>query len=210
MAFAFLVSESKESGGTVTTDAMDTTGATLLVAAISTASTLTSFVDSQNNIWFFTDRQLSGSEASRLAFCFNPTTSAAHTFTCVGSFASIAVAAFSGAAGKVVQVSGGASASNVNLNVASLTPPANDALIVTSFCCGTTHTQSINGGFTIAEQVGGTAGERVALAYLIQTTAAAAAPTWTSSGANSASAKMMVIPLDTGGGGGSTEHAAAF
>ncbi len=135
---------------------------------------------------------------SWLFVCFAPITNASHTFTFTCSLPSLAVAAFSGACSTVDKVSAGAvTASGTSLSPTSITPSQDNALIVTGICNNTNVTDSINAGFTITDQIGGTVAQHTALAYLIQTSVAAAAPTWSFASAAGASS-MMALPLSGG------------
>jgi hypothetical protein len=201
--FALLGHTAKEgAAGTVTTNPLDTTGATLLVAVCSTSG-LTTFTDNQSNVWMRAQSTaISSFQHTDMFVCVNPITNASHTFTMTGGFPSICVLAFSGAPGAVETYATATSSSSTSLGTGSITPAQANTLLVTGMCGPQVRGLSIDGGFTISDQVGGNTGQLSGAAYLIQTTVAAAAPTWTLSGSDTCSAMMMAIQLSGGGGGG--------
>lgn len=175
-------------GGTdVTTGAIDTTGASLIVVAIGSHTTVPSFTDSASNTWTLLAPGLSQNN-NRLAlfYCLNPTISATHTFTTTlgGSTAtpSIAVASFSnvGGLGGITNDSIVA-ASGATLTLPTATPSRNNTLVVSalSFDAAAT-TIAIDSGFTITDQVNFSTGNHtgVALAFLLQGAQAALTPQW--------------------------------
>lgn len=214
MAFAFLTSVSKQatgSGGTGNTTAIDTTGATLLVAAsgflgTGTSSTnLPTIADNQNNLWIpYVLKNGSGFNTSCVVIylCFNPTTNASHTFSMSQGFCSIAVAAFSGADVNFPFGTFNVNQTNTVTSIApgSITPPTDNCLVLAALGYRQTTAVSIDGGFTIAEQKAFISGQSigVTLAYLIQTNAAGANPTFSWSGSSSvASAGIVCVRQST-------------
>ena len=173
------------SSSTVTTGAIDTTGATLIVLVVaqyflSVGSNPPMLTDSAGNTWpyetFYTD---SVNPALCLAYCNAPVTSTTHTFTNTEAYPSLAVAAFSGTAlGAPPEFAVGSGAGG---QPGSSAPNSNGALIVTGVTSNdNTHTYAVDSGFTITDGVAGVpaASVDVGLAYLVQTTAAAVNPTW--------------------------------
>lgn len=203
MAYSLINHTAKEgSSVTVTTNAIDTTGATLIVVVLATgAQALVSITDTGNNLWYYNDHFQQSTQDIAFAFCVNPVTNASHTFTLTQAFPSVAVLVFSGnAAGSEKTTASGANSTTVTPG--SITPAEDDALLIAGFCGGAATTQSISGGFTISDQIGGSSGQRVAAAYLIQTSKTAANPTWTNSASANISAMLGSFPLQTSGGGG--------
>lgn len=203
MAFALLTHTQKDAASSPTTStAIDTTGATLIVLAVATSQVGITVTDSQSNKWFgIQPVTASGTQNFTFFFCVNPTTNASHTFTLsAGNFPSFCVAAFSGSVGAFTPITTNAVNASTML-MPSITPSLDNALIVTGLCGPNPDTESINGSFTITDQGGGTNGQRVALAYLIQTSAAAAAPTWTNSASRQLAGQMVVINLQAAAGG---------
>lgn len=173
------------------TPAINTTGATIIVIAVSSFEASTDQSAPIDNL-FNTYTQLTLYQNTltgvRFYYCQSPTTGAAHTFeihVTANAYASCAVAAFSGTLG------GGTNDINIgNHNTlgshtaqpGSATPAHNNELIVTAANVGdATAAVSVDSGFTITDQVIFAAGSNfpVALAYLLQGSAAAVNPTWT-------------------------------
>lgn len=196
MAYALIANAAAESTNsiTATTAAIDTTGANLIVLAVNRAVGVTP-TDSKSNTW--TSLTSRGTDPfTTIWYVFNPTVGTGHTFAVsVGnSYPSIFVSAWSGAVTSPFDAENGASSASAStLQPGSITPSENNELVITvvgSTVEGTTY--SINGGFTITNQVDGADSLAYggAMAYLIQTTAAAANPTWTLSGVRSCSAAI--------------------
>jgi hypothetical protein len=164
----------------VTTAAINTTGASFLVAALASYASGTSQIvsDSKGNSW--TVLQDYGANAEvQLFYCSHPTVGTGHTFTSACVAPALAVAAFSGMldSGTVDMTTTGAGATQPG----SGTPGHSGDVIFTAAASNTdSGTWAVDQGFTIAQQCAGTTGasEGVALAYLHQTTAAALNPTW--------------------------------
>lgn len=174
----------------VTTDAIDTTGANLLVVSLAKNGTPTvTLSDSKGNTWTALTERSSSSQYNQLYYCLAPVVGSGHTVTATYSGAAyhvVGVAAFSGVAAFESQ-SGFAGASGTSRQPGSVTPVANGALIVSALNCGAGTAISINSGFT-AQALSYSVGHNIGsgLAYLAQSTAAAVNPTWTwtTSGAN--------------------------
>lgn len=195
MAYALIASTSKggSSNQTVTTNAIDTTGANLIVLNIGYYSGTVPTIaptDSKGNTWTALTAHAQPDSTrigNQMFYCVNPTVGSGHTFTqqdlVNAAYPSMQVLAFSGAhASPFDQQTGTVSATTQSsLATGSLTPPENNCLVV----AGLGHevnsggAVSIDGGFTSTTEayVGGTS-EGSGIAYLIQTTATAANPTW--------------------------------
>lgn len=213
MAFAVLTSTQKDAGiSPITTTGIDTTGATLILIQVGLGQAPFSLTDSPGNRYFQCYPVFqANSQFGALLACFNPVTNASHTFTLSsGNFPSIAVTCFSGIPGGLVNNTAATASTSTTLAMPTLTPPNNNALVVTGICSSNNDTASIDGGFTISVQGGGVSGQKVALAYLIQTSAAAAAPTWTLTAARIWGGQMFAIGLGSGGGGGSAGGSYGF
>jgi hypothetical protein len=205
MAWSLIAHTAKEGSSTaITTNAIDTTGATLIViCAAANNPGGVGITDSPGNSINFNGGTNTGTATSMEIFWIvNPTTNASHTFTCSGfSFPSLAVLAFSGSYGGAEKKTGANGSGSSTPG--SITPTSDNALLVTGVCDGSNVTGSISGGFTISDQIGGSTGQRVGAAYLIQTSAAAANPTWTISGANvSQLMSFLLRPASSGSAGG--------
>jgi hypothetical protein len=204
---------------TVTTSAINTTGAALIVVVYEGSYNLNSpfiVTDSASNTnWFSSQPARSGVTVygESIFFIPNPTTNASHTFSVTGpanTFPGLAVACFSGVWGGAEKVTSQYTPTTTTVLPGSITPTANNALLVTGYSNnGGTGTNTINASFTVADTLpnAGNAGP-VALAYLIQTSAAAANPTWTTTGSNiNATATMVSFLLGgAGGSGGASAH----
>lgn len=192
MSFSLLAHQSAAatSGSSgATTAAIDTTGANLIVIAISYdgAATGITVSDNKSNTWTALTASPTGSPQARLYYCYNPTVGTGHTFSVAGTsgFDPIAVAAFSGSASSPVDQQNGAfigSGVNNALAPGSVTPTVDNELCVTATGFNAAGTPfSINDSYTILEQIDmvGSTTYGLALGYRIETTATATNPTWT-------------------------------
>ena len=188
MAIAYVagVSSGTNSGGT-TSAGVDTTGADLLVMVVCyfSGAAAPTVSDSKGNTWTaLTAVQSTGGGANnktQIYYAKNPTVGSGHTFTASGasSFASLTAAAYSGCdtAAPFDQQNGTADSTQPG----SVTPTQDNELVVTGLGGDVATYTSVNGGFTLRNSVGVSAGNYfgTGLADLVQTTAAAANPTWT-------------------------------
>lgn len=188
MAFALITNTIKQatslSESPVTTPSVNTTGANLIVISTVGNDGYAAPTDSQSNTWTLVDNEAT-TIFSAMYYCFNPTTSATHTFSVSTQRAlCLTVSAWSGAATSPLDKISSNQVSGVNgpFTHTSVTPSTNNQLCVVSLTgnYASNGGMIINGGFTITdtlEFVGGTAYAN-AMAYLIQTAAAASAPAW--------------------------------
>jgi hypothetical protein len=196
------------SGNGVTTSAIDTTGATFLAMAIGSNSNGGNgapggISDSKGNTWTCGTATATGAPGvfgaqMQICYAWNPTVGTGHTFTYTftGGGMSIAVAAFSNV--KTVSTpydqenEASTSPTDVTVSTGSITPSANNELILTAtslYFTGETTPSS----FTLIDSSvfpGGTY-NGVALAYKVQTTAGAENATWTGDGNNSYRAAVI-------------------
>lgn len=188
MAIA-LVTNGQGSGNTnPTTGSLDTTGATLLIAVVTYAGSV-SVSDSKSNTWTALTAYADSGVTSRIYYVNSatPTVGTGHTFTLNGTgiAGAINVMAFSGttAAPYDGKQNGANSASSASISPGTVTPTVDGYLIVTGFTGGNTFggAATINNSFTITNQKALTGGSNygTAAAYLIQGTAAGVNPTWT-------------------------------
>lgn len=190
MTITHLVSAA--AGGTVssaTTSAINTTGATLIIAWLGRFRTgdvpAPTFTDSAGNTWTaITDRQSTNSRGL-FYYRLNPTTSASHTFTFSSAsavfFPSISVAAFAGPIVFGVEV-GATTTSSASGQPGAIVPTSNGALLVAGETFSAVGTQAASGYTVSAQQnFNGSSTLGSAIAYLIQTTAASVNPTWSGS-----------------------------
>jgi hypothetical protein len=194
------VAAGSSAGDDITTSSVNTTGANFLACGVShyEQGGTPTISDSKGNTYVgLTQQQVSFSVGVRIYYVENATVGSGHTFTAAGSgrFASIACAAFSGGktSASFDQQNGNFLADAVDIQPGSITPTENNELILSALGFGESDTITIDGGFTITNQIdfSGGAHEGVALAYLIQTTIAAANPTWDWAGTNAATAAAI-------------------
>lgn len=209
MAFALVNSVHAKGLNTTTSAAIDTTGANLLVVALSrqpfTSPTLT---DSKGNTWTAAPNTASNVLGqTRFWFCINPTVGTGHTFTFTGSTIAInfTVMAFSGAdtGESSYTAHSNATASNAStLQPGSITPPDDNSLVLAVMGGEGTTGVTVDSGLTELTDDAFSSGNYYALdvAYKIQTTAAAINPTFSSDKINSAS--IISFKAAAGGGGG--------
>lgn len=180
-----------------TTSAINTTGATIIIIAVSSfesGTDQTAPIDSLANTWTQMTLYQSTNTGVRLYYCKGPATGPAHTFeihVTANAFASCAVAAFSSTStsgGNDINIGANNSIGSHSVQPGSATPAHNNELIVTALNPGdAAATVSVDSGFTITDQVLFLSGQHfgVALAYLAQSTAASENPTWTLPGVSS-------------------------
>jgi hypothetical protein len=209
MAFTKIASvsaASSNSGASVVTAGIDTTGADLVVVHVADytgGSGDGALTDSKSNTWTgLTAATLSGDGRSRLYYSISGTVGSGHTFTYTTtsgtSYPSIQVIAFSGAAAHD-QTSTNTATSVNNVQSGSLTPPSNDALFVTGvlLTVDVLGSAAINSSFTLEQGtdfVGGNA-EGGFIAYFIQGTAGALNPTWSWTGLVNTATTMATFTL---------------
>jgi hypothetical protein len=205
-AFTFIASVTAGSSNntSVTTAAMNTTGANLLVGCTSSYNnTNPRLTDSAGNTWYSTPYHGGGAARGvELFYAVAPVTSATHTFSLstASSYPSLTVAAFSGAAARNLLDSetGSLGTGVTTLGGANTVTPTNANSLILS-CL--THdfgggTASAAGGSLITvPQTLGVNNQHIgsALAYEIQTTATARAATWTWTGSTDGSENIMVF-----------------
>ena len=199
---------------TVTSAAINTTGASLIVISLSyfQGGSFTTPTDSSSNTWTQLTVHTNNSDTSQVLFYVtNPTTSASHTFTenngGTSTYPGICVTAFSGTqTSSPFDVQNGNQGTTVTtLSTGSITPGSNNELVVTGVG-GNYSTSSINSGYTIIDSEPGVAshGYTAAIAYIVQTTATATNPTWTQSGSGTIATTIASFKAASGGGAGLT------
>ena len=185
---------SDNSSGALTTSPINTTGATLLVAAecgwCEPPGTLS---DSNNNTWHpLTEYGDSGVCTSiQMFYSYAPTTSTNHTFTNAGTgYNSLAVMAFSGtlSTSSVYDASTGGKSTSPSFQPGNIAPSQLGELVTSFACSGSTDatTGSVSSPFTLANYLYGNANgsnaEDTGSAYWISTSEAQVNPSWTFSG----------------------------
>jgi hypothetical protein len=201
---------------TITTGAIDTTGADTIFVAVSWyigAGGGAVLTDSKSNTWHGLTTYNDGTnQNSRIYYAYNATVGSGHTFTVTGiaSYPALAVSAHSGGllTDPFDQENGANPASGTSGQPGSVTPSENDEILVTMLGNQNTNSNSvsINSSYTLIDTIDrGANGIGVSLAYLIQTSASASNPTWSWGGANDdTSLAIATFKKAAGGGGGST------
>jgi hypothetical protein len=175
-----------------TSVSINTTGATLIVIAVSQEDDVTFIAPTDNKGNTYTGLTLRQAGAgpgrnnagARLWYRAAPTVGAGHTFTSTASYSACAVMAFSGTATvSPFDVENGGTSNSSPVGPGSITPTSNNAVVVTGLSFADA-SATIDAGFTITNTVpfGSANNYANAGAYLIQTTAAAANPGWTTGG----------------------------
>jgi hypothetical protein len=188
------VNAASTNGTSVTTPSYNTTGATFIVIVEAAGGSFTP-TDSKGNTWTKAVNSASfGGEQSSIWYCASPSTDSSQTFSIstVNSFAALAVYAFTGGAGGVLDKtnSGFNNGSATTVQPGSITPTTNGQLIICALAYKVGSSATINSGFSTPLISAFASGQHYggAAAFLIQATAAAINPTWTTtSGDDSAS-----------------------
>ena len=219
MALLAHTSASVAGSAPISTPAIDTTGATLIVIGmVNVITDLAGLLsDSAGNTWTLKTAIIgTASRFFQFAYCINPTTSGSHVFTLSGGncfYPGLAVLAFSNTpAASFVAISTGADfGAGTTGQPGSITPSNANNLLVT-YCVGDLDTSAVvNGVFhPAAEVMLKTTKLGACLAYAIQAAATTQNPTWTVGGnSGGVGTQMMEFKENGGGGGGSSVGAAA-
>lgn len=202
---------SQGTSGAVTSSAIDTTGATLLVLVlISYASATESTIsDSKGNTWTQRTAYINGTlERTRIYYCASPTVGSGHTFAAsgTGSFPAIAVSAYSGtAASSPYDVEAGTqNSSTTSKATGSVTPSQNGDLLVVGAGFGSVGapvSPAINSSFNVLGSVGNVNGVSfgVCHGYYVQPTAGAINPTISWTTASSIACSITGFKQSSGG-----------
>ena len=188
-------------GDSITTGAIDTTGANLIVVSFFGAERWPTVTDSKGNVYTVSPARRNGADGIWVFFyhCHSPTVGSGHTFTVASSaqYASVVVTAFSGAkaTGAFRSESGNTSgAQNTSLAGGTVTTAVDGALVLSIMGIHSTTTTlpTVDTGFTVAASraIGGGSVYGGIVAYLEKATAGAVSPTW-SSGTASLSATTI-------------------
>lgn len=179
---------------------IDTTGATILIAILTSLTAASTVTDSESNSWTYgTTFTATGTNViMRVGYCINPTTSTVHTFgTNGGNAAVVDVYAFSGAGTWALDTEAGALAAQVGTSVISpsLIPAgANEAIVAGIGSNGSEVTATVSNGFNggqgvavgsaLPQKLSGTP-EVTAAAYLVDSAAVSITTTFTTTPGNS-------------------------
>jgi hypothetical protein len=160
----------------------------------------------------------------RLFYVYNPIVSSTHTFTfseppgitLAVKYPTIAVAAWSGVAASPFDVQNGANAVSAagTYHTGSVTPSANEELLISAIGDFSNSADTIDNSFTVIEHqdyLSGGTGYGISLAYLVQGAAASVNPAWTIGPQQNAGlvtltvASFKTVPGGGGGGGGGVQ-----
>ena len=185
---SLLIAHAITSGaGTITTSALNTTGATLLVACIGgyppgwTAGSGTTgpITDSKSNTWNYLTLQKPGAADTQMqmAYAYNPTVGTGHTVTMTTTTfnAAIAVTAWAGTlttSSVFDKQNGATNNSAASLATGTITPAVTNELLMTCWNSNTNgaaglavNTTGSSGGFTLLDSITGTQGSTLADGY---------------------------------------------
>lgn len=201
MAYALITSTGVV--GSATTPPVDTTGATILVAAVTAIATpVPAPTDSNGNTWLPLTEQGSGVDI-RLFYVPNPTVGVGQTFSISSVVPSLAIMAFSGAkiSGPFDVENGSQAGAGTTIQTGSVTPSENDELIIAA-CSHQGDAIGIDSGFTLQVQIPllGGVGLGIDFAFLIQTTAGAVNPTFTLAASDNHEAAIATFKAAAAGG----------
>jgi hypothetical protein len=179
------LAQSPASSTDAATAPVDTTGASLLVAATVGNDTYSGITDSYGNSWVVAVAD-STNIFSKLWYVKNPITGTGHTFTAsdVPRGVAIVVAAFSGTdTTQIVDQTNSGTAASGQVGPGVITPSVDNELIVTTCTVGLGAPITINGTYIITDSAPYEAtAYGIALAYTVQTTATTTTvftPNWT-------------------------------
>ena len=210
MAIVGLGSKNQNLGGNggTTSAAVDTTGANLIVITIGSGTDIT-ITDSEGNT-YTTAVARTGSTfggRARIAYVYNPTTSASHTWTASGSGEAVAICVrwYSGAASSPLDQTNSSQGSGGTRQPGSITPSEDNCLVVTGVGVFTVSTATIDSGYTVQGTLVGSSSFSwgMSLADIIQTTATATNPTWTVTDGTGGYAGVIASFKAAAGGGSS-------
>jgi hypothetical protein len=193
MAIALVASTSKAAPGgfSVTTDPIDTTGATLIIIHRVDWGGASSVSDSKGNPWSGgLGANTSSFMTEEVIYLLNPTVGTNHTFTLANSRCAISVAAYSGVLSYDGNKNDDGTVSGTSFATGSVTPSQNNCLVIAAAGFGddgagpSAGTVGVSGGsLAIIQNVNAVAGvnQGNTFAHWIQTTATAVDATfsWT-------------------------------
>jgi hypothetical protein len=179
------------------TPAINTTGATLLVAATAYTVSLT-LSDSKSNVWTALTEQ-NNTVRTRFYYVINPIVGSGHTFTGVGTVPNIVVFAYSGTTPTFIAETG-ANSSGTTIQPGALTPQTGDLFDVSmsNGDTGATFSSDLESGHLMSNGVPGTSVPLILSNYLAPNTTAYN-PTLTSTISNGNNVTRMAQFREGGG-----------
>lgn len=185
-----LVAHTSKGGNTttVTTDPIDTSGATLLIALGGYYSGSVTFTDSKGNTWTPLTLQGSGTLFTQVYWCVPTSVGSGHTFHFDAAFPGLCVMAFYGANASPFDLQDGNSGVGGATTIqaaGAINPSVDGSLVVSAVAVGLNDfTTTVDSGLTVIEYVQNTSGGagnhlNFGLGYLIQSPHASINPTWT-------------------------------
>lgn len=186
----------------VTSDAINTTGANLIVVSVAWFAGGDSIVfsDSKGNTWTPLTAITGGATVvGVLYYCFNPTVGSGHTFSVaqgnieLGIYPSLCVTAWSGIASSPFDTENGIGDSSwTTINTGSIAPSPGTLVIAgLAFGSNSGGTISIDSGFTITDTIPTGTPFGCSMAYKIQSGVSLLNPQWTSSAASNQGAAVI-------------------
>jgi hypothetical protein len=217
MAITFISNIAAQSGdtATVTTGTVTTTGATLLVVAVSddtAGGAVQTLQDSKSNTWVsLTPVGSSTNTRAHLYYCAaSPTVGTLHTFTYTGGisvYPSIYMAAFAGTDSAAFDTyNHNGSAGSTTTTPGSVTPANANSLVVSMLSLVNARTIAIDSSLSITDQnqFNGSTALGGGLAYIIQTSIVTENPVWSWDATSIENSAAIAVFKPAGGGGGGT------
>jgi hypothetical protein len=210
MAISLIASTSAAStnSATVTSPAINTTGATLIVVISAAQNSSLTITDSVGNTWSNLT-QVSSNGYQQIYYVVNPTTSASHTFSnSTSSYnPTICIMAFSGTATSSAfdQQNTGTQNYGNTVQPGSVTPSVNNEVVITGMSAvNAVGTVTINGSYSApigqAFNSGGSFNIAAYMSYLVQTSATATNPTWSFTTTDGAQASIATFKAPSASG----------
>jgi hypothetical protein len=202
-----LVAHTGASGtsSSVTTSAIDTTGATLLVIAVAYYNTPTISDNKVGNTWNIVPAaSIQAPDLQTLAYyvCYPVSTGTNHTFTASGGGANYPALTVSAWSGTVTASAPDQTNKSQSRSPGSVLPSASEELVITAVTAGGSSSggTSIDSGFTVLDIVNGVPGVAfsAAGAYKIQTTAATESPAWSGGTGSNPTSNIITLRSATG------------
>lgn len=218
MAYSQILHNKTSGGGasSVTTGNLNTTGADILVVAVTDYSVvaLGSVSDNKGNTWTQLTTQAGTIARCTLWYAVNPTVGSNHTFTyTAGStvYPTIYVQAWSGSdlTSPFDVQNGSKDSGSTTIQPGSITPNNANSLIITAVNFWTnTNAPTINSSMTVDDTAVYSAGAEFGggIAYIVQGSAAAINPTWSANISGGNAAVIAAFKPASGGGGATVSN----